>query len=290
MQKAYPKHRIIVCAVMLFMVAFCCLSAIADDAGLIKTDKAAYTKGETINVNFLGATGSNRDWICIVPAESPDTEAGDYKYMPDGLSEGVLTFDAPTPGKYEVRAYYNYSRKGYVVAARYGFSVLDEASAAQSAVALAKVKSADSSQATLIKAGSSLINVAVFHFTPLSVDATGYGITVTNALLNNPKMQSSFVLLGRKDLEIFLSANNLQQNDEMENIIEIGTRLGLNYVIAGTISKRGSTLVTSYKVVSIAQKNIIFANQFKAVGEADLINNVTNMSTAVIEAIRQNNN
>ncbi|HOW56580.1 MAG TPA: hypothetical protein PKZ12_01155 [Smithellaceae bacterium] len=257
---------------------------------MIKTDKDAYAKGEKIKVDFLGAPGSNRDWICIAPAGSPDTEAGDYQYMPGGASEGFLTFEAPTPGKYEVRAYYNYSRNGYIVTARYGFAVLDEASAARPAAVPARVKSPDSSQATLITAGSPVINVAVFHFTPLSVDATGYGITVTNALLNNPRMQSSFVLLGRKDLELFLSANNLQQNDDLENIIEIGTRLGLNYVIAGTVSRRGAAIVTGYKVVGIAQRNIIFAGQFKAVGESDLIVNVAKMSDALIETIRKSKN
>ena len=59
-----------------------------------------------------------------MPVGSPDNEAGDYKYMPKGLGQGSLLFDLPSPGKYEVRAYYNYSRNGYVVSARYAFSVV----------------------------------------------------------------------------------------------------------------------------------------------------------------------
>jgi len=43
--------------------------------------------------------------------------------MPKGLGQGFLIFDPPSPGKYEARAYYNYSRNGYVVSGRYTFSV-----------------------------------------------------------------------------------------------------------------------------------------------------------------------
>lgn len=89
----------------------------------IKTDKDNYNHGEKIKVDFFNATGDQRDWICIVPIGSPANEAGDYKNIPEGLKQGSLIFESPSPGRYEVRAYYNYSSKGYVVSARYGFSV-----------------------------------------------------------------------------------------------------------------------------------------------------------------------
>lgn len=89
----------------------------------VKSDKEMYQYGEAIKVTFSGATGLDSDWICIVPAGSPETEAGDYKYLPKGLASDTLTFDPPAPGKYEVRAFYNYHTTGYVVAARALFSV-----------------------------------------------------------------------------------------------------------------------------------------------------------------------
>lgn len=93
----------------------------------VKTDKMTYKYGESIRVTFSGATGLDSDWICIVPAGSPNTEAGDYKYMPKGLATGTLTFDPPAPGKYEVRAFYNYHRVSYVVAASASFTVTGDA-------------------------------------------------------------------------------------------------------------------------------------------------------------------
>lgn len=285
MQKTSPKIKSFVSIIILIMLAFCYQTAAADVAPQVKTDKDVYSTGEKIRVDFSNAPGSDRDWICIVTAGSRDDDAGDYQHMPPGASQGVLTFNAPPPGKYEVRAYYNYSRNGYVVSARYSFSVESIASPAKPVTDAEKVRPAESKAVTSFPAGGARINVAVFYFTPLTMDVANYGITVTNTLINSPKMQSTFTLLGRKDLEIFLAANNLQQNDQIDNMIDIGTKLGINFVIAGSIVKKGTRIITNYKIVSIAQRNVIFANQFRSAGEADLISNAMKTSDSIIEAI-----
>jgi len=99
----------------------------ASNAGpWIETDKDFYNYGEPIRVHFYNAPGYGSDWICIVPAGSWDTEAGDYKYLPEGVHEGEMIFNSPVPGEYEVRAYYNYSAFRYTVSARFHFTVEGE--------------------------------------------------------------------------------------------------------------------------------------------------------------------
>ena len=122
MQKA--NRRSIAAIAVFIALLFLCPAAIAGENPLISTDKDTYNYGESINVKFSNAPGDERDWVCLVPAGSPDTEGGQYKYLPRGLSQGVLVFDSPSPGKYEARAYYNYARKGYVVSGRHAFSVV----------------------------------------------------------------------------------------------------------------------------------------------------------------------
>jgi hypothetical protein len=127
MQIKSQKIRPIVSLVLLIMVIFFCQPSPVGGAPIVNTDKEIYNYGETITVNFFNAPGYERDWICIVPAGSPDNVPGDYKYIPQGLNQGILTFDSPSPGKYEVRAYYNHSvlnYNEYVVSARHGFSVV----------------------------------------------------------------------------------------------------------------------------------------------------------------------
>jgi hypothetical protein len=83
-------------------MTFCCQTATAGVTPQVNTDKKVYNYGETIKVNFSNAPGDEQDWICIVTADSPVTEAGDYKYMPKGMSQGILNFDLPSPGEYRV--------------------------------------------------------------------------------------------------------------------------------------------------------------------------------------------
>jgi len=124
MQTASPKIGSIISISIVIMMLFFSKTVVAGETFQVITDKGTYNYGEPIKVNFSNAPGDERDWVCIVPVGSPDTEGGDYKNMPKGVSQGIITFDPPSPEKYEARAYYNYSRNGYVVSGRYAFSVV----------------------------------------------------------------------------------------------------------------------------------------------------------------------
>ena len=117
------KTGAITSMIILIILAFCCQTVMAEGEPLIQTDKNIYNYGEAITVHFHNAPGYARDWICIVPAGSPDTEAGDYQYIPEGAAQGALIFKSPRPGQYEARAYYNYSAFRYIVSDRYLFTV-----------------------------------------------------------------------------------------------------------------------------------------------------------------------
>jgi hypothetical protein len=61
-------------------------------------------------------------------------------------------------------------------------------------------------------------------------------------------------------------------------------------VIAGSIGKRGTMIVTNCKVVSIDQSKVIFTDQSLSKGEADLIRNIMKMGDAIIKAILSSTN
>ena len=126
MQIRSLKISPIVSIVLLIIATFFCQPSSVEGASVVRTDKEIYHQGEAIRVHFTNAPGNDSDWMCIVPAGSPDTDAGDYKYMPRGFGQGFLLFDPRSPGEYEVRAYYNYRRNGYVVSGRYAFSVVSD--------------------------------------------------------------------------------------------------------------------------------------------------------------------
>ena len=286
-----PGMKPIGSIIVLLLMAFCCRTAMAGDAAQIKTDKEIYRSGEPVKVQFFNAPGSDSDWICIIAAGQPEDEAGDYQYMPKGVDQGVLTFNSPPPGKYEARAYYHYKRNGYVVSARQGFSVESDLPAAPAAAlpaAAGKGKPADTPAIKAVSADSFRVNISVFHFTPLNMDASPYSITAANTIVNSLKKQPSFIMLDRKDLETFLFANDLQQSDRTENAIKIGTRLGLNFVVVGSVESRGTMIVTNCKVIGIEKRDVIFADRSVSMGESDLIVKMTKLGDAIGEAVLKN--
>jgi len=109
--------------VVLVILAIIYQPLLAYSAPQVNTDKNIYTFGEPIKVNFSDAPGVEGDWICIIPAGSPDTDGGNFQYIPKGVNKGVLTFDTQVPGKYEARAYYNYYNATQAISARYAFTV-----------------------------------------------------------------------------------------------------------------------------------------------------------------------
>ena len=153
MKSIVTKNRQIFSIIVLVIIVFCYQTSHADIAPIVSTDKDTYSYGETINVNFSNAPGNEGDWICIVPVSSPDTDGGDYKNMSKGLAQGSMIFDPPAPGKYEVRAYYNYSRKGYVVTARHSFLVKSSPAYEKSIELERKIDPANPLEANLLPGG-----------------------------------------------------------------------------------------------------------------------------------------
>ncbi len=139
MRLLLPPYKSFFLSLFLF---FCIQNALYATAG-IQTDKNNYQPGEKIKIHFSDAPGNSRDWVCITRSNLPDSTAGEYQYLPSGAKQGALTFTAPAIGHYEVRAYYDYSKLGYVVAARYPFSV-DGASAPGNALQPAETTAPES--------------------------------------------------------------------------------------------------------------------------------------------------
>lgn len=279
----------------------------AGGESIVATDKDTYYPGDTVRVTFTQSPGNSSDWICIVPEGSPDTDAGDYQYLPNGVSQGVLTFEVPPPGRYEVRAYYHYRRNGYVVFARSGFQVEAQRVAhappakvveqtrraeipASRSLAPVSVRSEStavgSGRPDMPPAAGLPVKVCIFRFGVRNIEASGYGPTLANLLNGALREHPEITLLGLRELEEFLSLNDLQQNDDVENIANIGVRLGLNYVVAGNVEKRGSLIIINYKLVRVNERRTIFTHQSRISGEAALAGDIGKVGGLLWDAIR----
>jgi uncharacterized protein len=142
-----------------------------------------------------------------------------------------------------------------------------------------------------VAAAPSQIRISVFNFDTVNLEASGLGATVTNMLISQLSGESTLSVLDRKELEAFLSMNDLQQNDKIDNVANIGTRLGLDVIIVGSVEKKGSMIVVSCKAIQIDQKKSLLNARAGAVGDAALAGEVRKLSqqikTIVAEQLRR---
>lgn len=116
------RIRFTIAMIILVILSVSCYEAFASGAPRVVTNKNVYKHGEKIRVHYYNAPGYVNDWICVVPDGAPHSQTGNYVYVRK-RGDGVLTFKASKPGKYEVRAYFNYSSGRYVVSAKHDFTV-----------------------------------------------------------------------------------------------------------------------------------------------------------------------
>lgn len=129
------------------------------------------------------------------------------------------------------------------------------------------------------------VRISVFNFQAINLDASGYGTTVTNQLMNILMSEPDFAVLDRKEMEAFLSLNDLQQNDKEDNVLNIGTRLGLDAIVVGTAEKKGDILQIACKVISIEQKRAVLSKMVRSLGDARLESEISALGEAVKAAI-----
>jgi|GEM_PF-5396958 len=86
------------------------------------TDRDVYEIDGNIVVYFRNVPGNRKDWISIVQYGTPVNVFGDWKYI-RGKKEGSLMFTGKSPGKYEVRLYYDWPKGKFRVMDRTVFRV-----------------------------------------------------------------------------------------------------------------------------------------------------------------------
>lgn len=89
----------------------------------VKTSQDIYYENQNITVEFYNLSGSQSDWITIVPINDPDNTFKEWYYT-KGAKNGKMEFKGLPAGRYEVRAYLNWPNGGYNVVSRYAFTVV----------------------------------------------------------------------------------------------------------------------------------------------------------------------
>jgi TolB-like protein len=128
-------------------------------------------------------------------------------------------------------------------------------------------------------------SLSVFNFNATNLDASRYGPEVTNLLTDALGKNQAFSIISRHDLQEFLRLNDLQQNDNLGNLVNIGSRLGLNFIVTGRIEKKGVILAIECIVVNVHDEKVIFTRKVQVLGDSNLASEVSKMSDGIAAAI-----
>lgn len=129
------------------------------------------------------------------------------------------------------------------------------------------------------------LKLSVFNFGTANIEASGLGTSVTNALISNLSRNPSISILDRKDLETFLNLNDLQQNDQLDNVVNIGSRLGLDFIVVGSVAKRGSAITVKCGLVQIDKRKEVYSTQVRAQGESALSAEIAKLASLITSVL-----
>lgn len=130
------------------------------------------------------------------------------------------------------------------------------------------------------------VRIAVYSFHAETIDVSGTSATVTATLIRSLGKTPSLHLVERKELEEFLSLNDLRQNEMLADILQVGERMGIPFIVAGSVSKKGAVYIVQCRLVNVPERKVVLDRQVRSFGEAGLDREVEKLGEAVTRAIR----
>jgi uncharacterized protein len=127
--------------------------------------------------------------------------------------------------------------------------------------------------------------LSLFNFNAMNIDACKYGPEVINILTDALIKNQALSIISHRDLLNFLSINDLQQNNDLGNLVNIGSRLGLNFIVTGQIEKKGMILAIECNVVNVNEGKVIFTRKVQVAGDSTLETEINKLSDSIAAAI-----
>jgi hypothetical protein len=134
--------------------------------------------------------------------------------------------------------------------------------------------------------GSHKSKIAVLTFKSLNLEASGYGSNITNLLTNALGASPLLYIMDRKELESFLALNELHQDDDLQNMVSIGSRLALDFVVAGRVTKTGPAIVIDCKVAKVDENRAVLNQRLKILGDSALRGEIESLAKAIQSHVR----
>ncbi len=99
--------------------------------------------------------------------------------------------------------------------------------------------------------------LALFNLRPLNIEAIGYDGEILYSLITSLENKRSLRTMPRRELEERLNHEGLSQGDTAPRVLTAGTKLGVDYVLFGNVSKVGSQIKAKISLLGVKQGRVL---------------------------------
>ncbi|RPH51617.1 MAG: hypothetical protein EHM85_05950 [Desulfobacteraceae bacterium] len=99
--------------------------------------------------------------------------------------------------------------------------------------------------------------LAIFNLKAANIEAMGYNGEILHALISSIESDKNIDLMPRREIEEVLFKTGLVQDNTHEAVLTAGKALGINFVLFGEVTKRGSEILTQFSLMDIQNKCIV---------------------------------
>ena len=99
--------------------------------------------------------------------------------------------------------------------------------------------------------------LAIFNLKATNIEAMGYNGEILHALISSIESDKDIDLMPRREIEEVLFKTGLVQDNTHEAVLAAGKALGINFVLFGDVTKKGSEIITRLSLMDIEYKAIV---------------------------------
>jgi len=123
--------------------------------------------------------------------------------------------------------------------------------------------------ASVLKAQENAL--AIFNLRPTNFEAMGYDGEILYALVSALRREKIVDIMPRREMEAILSQKAMVQSDDPQMVSKAGKLLGINFILFGQVTKKGTRIISNLNLMDVRQGQVIKTWQKRFSGREDIL-------------------
>ena len=113
--------------------------------------------------------------------------------------------------------------------------------------------------------------LAIFNLRPTNFEAMGYDGEILYALVSALRRKKAVQLMPRREMENILSQKAMVQSDDPQMVSKAGKLLGINFILFGQVTKKGTRIISNRNLMDVRQGRVIKTWRKRFSGREDIL-------------------